>query len=106
MKQYYIVDAFTGQPFGGNPAEGTSYTKNKHTPTTLMMAPRTSRMVTFWWNKSAAGAMMRMGVSAKSVWAMPADVYCVANSDALTPMKGPNIVDASTHHMALRSLTA
>ena len=50
--------------------------------------------------------MMRMGVSAKSVWAMPADVYCVANSDALTPMKGPNMVDASTHHIALRSLTA
>ena len=54
----------------------------------------------------AAGAMMSMGVSAKSVWAMPAEVNCVANSDALTPMKGPNMVDASTHHIALRSLKA
>ena len=35
--------------------------------------------------------MMRMGVSAKSVWAMPAEVYCVAYSDALTPMKGPQM---------------
>ena len=71
-----------------------------------MMAPKTSRSVTFWWNKRAEGAMMRMGVSAKSVWAMPAEVYCVANSDALTPMKGPNMVDANTHHKALRSFTA
>ena len=47
-----------------------------------------------------------MGVSAKSVCAMPAEVYCVANSDALTPMKGPNMVDANTHHIALRSFTA
>ena len=37
---------------------------------------------------------------------MPAVVYCVANNDALTPIKGPNMVDASTHHIALRSLTA
>lgn len=50
--------------------------------------------------------MMSMGVSAKSVCAMPAEVNCVANSDALTPMNGPNMVDASTHHIALRSLTA
>ena len=49
---------------------------------------------------------MSIGVSAKSVWAMPAEVYCVANSDALTPMKGPNMVDASTHHIAFRSFTA
>ena len=49
---------------------------------------------------------MSMGVSAKSVWAIPAEVYCVANSDALTPMKGPNMVEASTHHMALGSFTA
>lgn len=28
------------------------------------------------------------------------------NSDALTPMKGPNTVDANTHHIALWSLTA
>ena len=49
---------------------------------------------------------MRMGVSAKSVWAMPAEVYCVANNDALTPINGPNMVEASTHHIALRSLTA
>lgn len=49
---------------------------------------------------------MSIGVSAKSVWAMPAEVYCVANSDALTPMKGPNMVEAKTHHMALRSLMA
>ena len=50
--------------------------------------------------------MMRMGVRAKSVWAMPAEVYCVANKEALTPMNGPKMVDASTHPIALRSLTA
>ena len=38
--------------------------------------------------------MMSMGVSAKSVWAMPADVNCVAKSEALTPMNGPNL----SHH--------
>ena len=50
--------------------------------------------------------MMSIGVSAKSVCAMPAEVYCVANSDALTPMNGPKKVDANTHHIALRSLMA
>ena len=49
---------------------------------------------------------MRMGVRAKRVWAMPAVVYCVASSEALTPTKGPNTVAPSTHHIALRSCTA
>ena len=54
----------------------------------------------------AAGAMMRMGVRAKMVCAMPAEVYIVANSDALTPMNGPKMVEANTHHIALRSRRA
>ena len=79
------------------------YTKNRHTPTTLITAPMTSRSITFWWNRMAAGAMMRTGVSAKSVWAMPAEVNWVASNEALTPMNGPKMVDASTHYIALRS---
>ena len=66
----------------------------------------TSRTVTFWWKRMAEGAIMRMGVRAKRVWAMPVAVYWVANSDALTPMNGPKMVEAKTHHIALRSRTA
>ena len=55
----------------------------------------TSRTVTFWWNRMAAGAMMKMGVRAKSVCAMPVAVYWVASSDALTPMNGPKMVVAA-----------
>ena len=84
----------------------STYTKNKHTPATLTTAPMTSRTVTLWWNRMAAGAMMRMGVSAKMVCAMPAEVYIVANNDALTPMKGPKMVEANTHPIALRSRMA
>ena len=43
----------------------------------------------------AAGAMMKMGVRAKSVCAMPVAVYWVASSDALTPMNGPKMVVAA-----------
>ena len=55
------------------------------------MAPMTSRTVTFWWKRMADGAIMRIGVRAKRVCAMPAEVYRVANSEALTPMNGPKM---------------
>ena len=80
--------------------------KNRHTPTTETTAPMTSRRVTLWWKSRAEGARMSTGVRAKSVWAMPVEVYCVASSEALTPIKGPKTVAPSRHHMALRSCTA
>ena len=49
---------------------------------------------------------MRMGVSAKRVWAIPVEVYCVASKEALTPTKGPKMVEATAHHTAFRSRAA
>ena len=80
--------------------------KKRLTPATETAAPMASRRVTLWRKSHAAGARMSTGVSAKSVCAMPVEVYCVARSEALTPMKGPNTVAPKTHHMALPSWTA
>lgn len=46
---------------------------------------------------------MSMGVRAKIVWAIPVEVYSVAMREALTPIKGPRIVEPNAHHIALRS---
>ena len=48
-----------------------SYTKNRHTPHTLMKAPSTSSAVTFCLNSKREGSRMKIGVRAMMVWAIP-----------------------------------
>ena len=71
------------------------YSKKKRlTPMTEMTAPATVRHVTGWRNSQREGRMMMMGVSAISVEAMPASVYCTAINEKPTPTKGPKMVVA------------
>ena len=49
--------------------------------------------------------MMKTGVSAIKVEAMPASVYCTAMSERETPMKGPVMVAHTAAFIPLRSRT-
>ena len=68
-----------------------------------MTAPRTLRAVMGCLKSHQAGKMMMMGVSAMSVLAMPAAVYCTAMSEKPTPTKGPKMVVATAAVMPFRS---
>ncbi len=77
--------------------------KNSDTPMTEMTAPRMLLAVMGCLNSHQAGRIMMIGVSAISVLAIPAAVYCTASSEAPTPTNGPKMVVSTAAAMPLRS---
>ena len=71
---------------------------------TEMRAPMTLLRVMGCLKIHQAGRMMMMGVSAMSVLAMPALVYCTASSEQPTPTNGPKMVVRVAAAMLVRSV--
>ena len=80
--------------------------KNIATPAMLIATPITSLTVIFCLYMIEYGMIIRTGVNAMRVDAIPVSVYLTAMSDKETPMTGPNKVVRAAYFMPFLSAAA